>query len=123
MTAYEMRIGDWSSDVCASDLVPAAGEAVEHVADVANQRAGQRRRGDPALGRLYLQAAVRVLGQQRAQAVVAVLADAPVLLTIARRRRGGIAEDAAQPRRLGGGVRLEAVGSQPEAAQISRAPG
>src|SRR3546814_20516447 len=92
MTAYEMRIGDWSSDVCASDLVPAAGEAVEHVADVADQRAGQRRRGDPALRRLHLPAAVRVLGQQRAQAVVAVLADAPVLLTIARRRRGGYGE-------------------------------
>src|SRR3546814_8382695 len=95
--------------------VPAAGEAVEHVADVANQRAGQRRRGDPALRRLHLQAAVRVLGQQREQAVVAVLADAPVLLTIARRRRGGIAEDAEQHRRLGGVVRLEVVGLQPEA--------
>src|SRR3546814_3827033 len=24
-TAYEMRISDWSSDVCSSDLIPAAG--------------------------------------------------------------------------------------------------
>src|SRR3546814_8159095 len=26
-TAYEMRISDWSSDVCSSDLPPAGGEA------------------------------------------------------------------------------------------------
>src|SRR3546814_2035793 len=26
-TAYEMRISDWSSDVCSSDLAPAAGES------------------------------------------------------------------------------------------------
>src|SRR3546814_7696520 len=25
-TAYEMRISDWSSDVCSSDLLPGAGE-------------------------------------------------------------------------------------------------
>src|SRR3546814_3558025 len=28
-TAYEMRISDWSSDVCSSDLEPLAGEPVE----------------------------------------------------------------------------------------------
>src|SRR3546814_7942390 len=27
-TAYEMRISDWSSDVCSSDLFPAAGIAI-----------------------------------------------------------------------------------------------
>src|SRR3546814_5284718 len=27
-TAYEMRISDWSSDVCSSDLVPAVDDAV-----------------------------------------------------------------------------------------------
>src|SRR3546814_2407884 len=26
-TAYEMRISDWSSDVCSSDLAPAPGDA------------------------------------------------------------------------------------------------
>src|SRR3546814_2355201 len=26
-TAYEMRISDWSSDVCSSDLLPAAGRS------------------------------------------------------------------------------------------------
>src|SRR3546814_1676374 len=30
-TAYEMRISDWSSDVCSSDLTAAAGH-VQHVA-------------------------------------------------------------------------------------------
>src|SRR3546814_3329001 len=28
-TAYELRISDWSSDVCSSDLVPAFAEAVQ----------------------------------------------------------------------------------------------
>src|SRR3546814_3959436 len=28
-TAYEMRISDWSSDVCSSDLTPLAGWGVE----------------------------------------------------------------------------------------------
>src|SRR3546814_3391611 len=38
-TAYEMRISDWSSDVCSSDLPPVIG-AVE--ADSAAQEAGLR---------------------------------------------------------------------------------
>src|SRR3546814_14714330 len=59
--------------------VPAAGETIQHVADVADQGARQRRRGDPALGRLHLQPAVPVLRQQGQETVVAVLADAPVL--------------------------------------------
>src|SRR3546814_12085552 len=29
-TAYEMRISDWSSDVCSSDLVAAHGDAIGH---------------------------------------------------------------------------------------------
>src|SRR3546814_7179288 len=28
-TAYELRISDWSSDVCSSDLIQAAAEAIE----------------------------------------------------------------------------------------------
>src|SRR3546814_11842646 len=32
-TAYEMRISDWSSDVCSSDLPAGAGADVEQVAD------------------------------------------------------------------------------------------
>src|SRR3546814_18840297 len=35
-TAYEMRISDWSSDVCSSDL-PAPDEAGEHLGQIARQ--------------------------------------------------------------------------------------
>src|SRR3546814_9995760 len=35
-TAYEMRISDWSSDVCSSDLVPAAALAAERHPAVAD---------------------------------------------------------------------------------------
>src|SRR3546814_14163493 len=51
-TAYEMRIGDWSSDVCSSDLddaVPADGGAAEHDGDRYHrrQRPGRaQRRGE-----------------------------------------------------------------------------
>src|SRR3546814_18468430 len=41
-TAYEMRISDWSSDVCSSDLRIGARHQGEH--------AGMRRIGDEALG-------------------------------------------------------------------------
>src|SRR3546814_4568752 len=34
-TAYEMRISDWSSDVCSSDLHIIAGDAFEHIAAIA----------------------------------------------------------------------------------------
>src|SRR3546814_4669212 len=33
-TAYEMRISDWSSDVCSSDLVGKAGVAIDSVEDM-----------------------------------------------------------------------------------------
>src|SRR3546814_1215634 len=44
-TAYEMRISDWSSDVCSSDLpeAPAAGPAWIVIADGAVVRAEPRR--------------------------------------------------------------------------------
>src|SRR3546814_19832580 len=42
-TAYEMRISDWSSDVCSSDLdVPDRVLAGRHAADVVVQRHGLR---------------------------------------------------------------------------------
>src|SRR3546814_7613649 len=41
-TAYEMRISDWSSDVCSSDLIPGFDD------DVSNQSPGER--GDPFSG-------------------------------------------------------------------------
>src|SRR3546814_18051952 len=33
-TAYEMRISDWSSDVCSSDLLPMAVLAFIHIVDI-----------------------------------------------------------------------------------------
>src|SRR3546814_6224243 len=46
-TAYEMRISDWSSDVCSSDLrrrgVGAEGQRYRQQADAAADRARQRR--------------------------------------------------------------------------------
>src|SRR3546814_5486246 len=43
-TAYEMRISDWSSDVCSSDLIGRAG-------NMGVGRIAQRRAGHFALGR------------------------------------------------------------------------
>src|SRR3546814_16306301 len=40
-TAYEMRISDWSSDVCSSDLVPAQGKLWEYLGDLKGSRHAQ----------------------------------------------------------------------------------
>src|SRR3546814_7009586 len=37
-TAYEMRISDWSSDVCSSDLPPVSGQPDEAVEDALGAR-------------------------------------------------------------------------------------
>src|SRR3546814_3160936 len=37
-TAYEMRISDWSSDVCSSDLLGQPAEGIKETPDVAAQR-------------------------------------------------------------------------------------
>src|SRR3546814_1908556 len=42
-TAYEMRIIDWSSDVCSSDLAPVVGEGDRRAAPVGRDVAAQRR--------------------------------------------------------------------------------
>src|SRR3546814_21127233 len=69
-TAYEMRISDWSSDVCSSDLFPAAGalharpdpqrgtvrgmaQGSEHGADDCGQRPVVRRSGDRRPDRIH----------------------------------------------------------------------
>src|SRR3546814_4287280 len=53
-TAYEMRISDWSSDVCSSDLharaPPEAGRAVTDV--LVPEAPGRRRRGDMVIVRV-----------------------------------------------------------------------
>src|SRR3546814_8414564 len=41
-TAYEMRISDWSSDVCSSDLLPARRRRLDRARHL------PERRGDPA---------------------------------------------------------------------------
>src|SRR5262245_36940916 len=76
----------------------APGHAVEHVADVADERPRHWRRGDPARSRADLQAADVVLEEDRQQTIVGMLADAPTT-GIARRR---IVEDAEECQRLGG---------------------
>src|SRR3546814_19977824 len=70
-TAYEMRISDWSSDVCSSDLLLAHGahEGDRRGADVtlADQRADLLCAGDRGVGALHAQPAVReVLRDARA---------------------------------------------------------
>src|SRR3546814_3674721 len=47
-TAYEMRISDWSSDVCSSDLDRALRLAVGLPGESADRPAGDRPRGAPA---------------------------------------------------------------------------
>src|SRR5262245_50135627 len=59
--------------------IPATGHPVEHVTDVADERALYRRRVDPAVARLHLQPTVVVLAQQGQQPVVGVFADSPVV--------------------------------------------
>src|SRR3546814_6971300 len=46
-TAYEMRISDWSSDVCSSDLDKSLGSELPGV-DVASLRTPRKRGGRPA---------------------------------------------------------------------------
>src|SRR3546814_12018748 len=50
-TAYEMRISDWSSDVCSSDLIAAAraDKARRHALIVFQQRLQQMLRPDPLM--------------------------------------------------------------------------
>ena len=86
---------------------PAAAQALEHVADVADQGSRNGRRLQPALVGAHLQAAVLVLGQQGQEAVVGMFADAP-----AARFGGRIAEDAEQHRRTGQENLGEVIGRQ-----------
>src|SRR3546814_10353605 len=87
-TAYEMRISDWSSDVCSSDLheslavvIDDAGE-IEAEAGIATKRPGRVARQDIDLARL--QRGEAVLGAQRRE---------PQLRRVAEhRRRHGAAE-------------------------------
>src|SRR3546814_3690988 len=72
-TAYELRISDWSSDVCSSDLpVPGTGEHVGGVVGLAGERdrtGGERIPGD--LGRDALPDGEHALVDPAAHRVVA----------------------------------------------------
>src|SRR3546814_1803021 len=75
-TAYEMRISDWSSDVCSSDLGHRAGDDVaehaaevgfDHVAQVAARAHRRERGGDTAAHRRAVRAAGQSAEQGREQ--------------------------------------------------------
>src|SRR3546814_1095937 len=55
-TAYEMRISDWSSDVCSSDLAAKAAWLRQHLKHRTGQRTPERRRAErwsPGAGRAF----------------------------------------------------------------------
>src|SRR3546814_3810454 len=49
-TSYEMRISDWSSDVCSSDLLNIPGEGDSVIATLDGHQLAKRGRGALALG-------------------------------------------------------------------------
>src|SRR3546814_9116647 len=51
-TAYEMRISDWSSDVCSSDLLPADAAEREGARRLAVRRSRHLAMGDFQIGQL-----------------------------------------------------------------------
>ena len=67
--------------------VPATGHALEHVAEVDDEGAVDRGRGDPTARTSHLEPPERVLRQDRDEPVVGVLADAPSFVD-ARRAAG-----------------------------------
>ena len=75
-----------------------------------------RRRLDPALARVHLQAADGILAQQREEAVVGVLADAVAHVELRRDRPARVVEDAKEDERVGGVAAREVVGRQVERA-------
>src|SRR3546814_18978375 len=64
-TAYEMRISDWSSDVCSSDLACRQGEAVEGTPRARPRRAGHGDRCRRARCRCAGGRAARCCGEYR----------------------------------------------------------
>src|SRR3546814_4186351 len=66
-TAYEMRISDWSSDVCSSDLAPQRAHEHQHDQDVQAQACEDHanHRGDDHGGAAPPQHAARVRSEER----------------------------------------------------------
>src|SRR3546814_6109668 len=81
-TAYEMRISDWSSDVCSSDLLAIdrgaieARRAVAGVAPDPEQPARRGRKGERAI-------AIGVLVDDRADLAALIVADADAVAVVA----------------------------------------
>ena len=98
--------------------VSTAGHALEHVAEVDDERVRDGRCRDPALGAADFEAAGGVLDEDREQPVVGVLADAPPNGPVRRlRRKRRIPEDAEQDRGLRGEVTFEPVVVEVERAR------
>ena len=88
--------------------VAAVGQPLQHVADVADERIGERRHVEPSLAIQDLQPTDCILLQQREQSIVGVRADTPAF---ARSFVGRIAEDPEEHGRIGGEVLLKIIGS------------
>src|SRR3546814_7052149 len=81
-TAYEMRISDWSSDVCSSDLLPAGDRRRDRPAD---RRVGLCQPGGRAGHRLRIE---DLLGFQRAAQAGAIESDVAVRRVLDQRQVG-----------------------------------
>eukprot|EP01139_Manchomonas_bermudensis_P022052 Amastigsp_a686828_5.p2 type:complete len:259 gc:universal Amastigsp_a686828_5:838-1614(+) len=95
-----------------SRSVKAAGHAVEHVADVANKGALDRRRLDPPPRGLDLEPSDGVLVQEREETVVAVLADTPLDVRVSGRGARGITEDPEEQQRVRSAAPLKVIWRQ-----------
>ena len=84
--------------------VAAAGHAFEHVAEVDDERVGDRRRRDPTLAAAHLEPSGAVLAEDGDQPVVGVLAHAPLLGAVGK---GWVVEDPEQHDRIRGEMAIE----------------
>src|SRR3546814_7785158 len=76
-TAYEVRISDWSSDVCSSDLFGANGCRLEDAASTPNDGVKEKDGAAGKAGRIWLVTGPNMAGKStflRQNALIAVLA-------------------------------------------------
>src|SRR3546814_16870931 len=90
-TAYDMRISDWSSDVCSSDLRPHVDRAAERLTD-------QRR-----VGRLVDDCAIQEFGRILVELDTAIVARRHLFAAV-EQRRGAIGGEAAARPDIGAAV-------------------
>src|SRR3546814_16783073 len=94
-TAYEMRISDWSSDVCSSDLIGFQPDDIEPPSD---ERAQPREQPMLEIGREAVDRAEQIVGQHRVislarqQRGIGPIADADAVgrTALCRDRNGGL---------------------------------